>query len=64
MAPFFHENIPPLIKDEIEQVEQALWNHVQSMDMDNIKAKVEEWVSDPGTTIGHLYSYENMLTTH
>ena len=45
-------------------VERDLCNRVQFMDIETIKAEVEEWVVNPGTTIGCLSSYERMITTH
>ena len=34
------------------------------MDIQTIKFKVEEWVSDPGTMVGWLASYDRIVTTH
>ena len=63
-ACFFREYTPPIIREEIEQVERDLWNRVQAMDMETVKAEVEEWLMDLGTTIGRLSAYEWIITTH
>ena len=34
------------------------------MEIEIVKAMVKEWVADPGTTIGCLSAYKQMITTH
>ena len=34
------------------------------MDIKTVKDEVEEWVSDPGTMVGSISTYEWMITTH
>ena len=57
VACFFRDCIPPINQEEIKRVKQDLWNRVQDMDMNIIKAEVEEWVTDPGTIVRRLSAY-------
>ena len=52
------------MRDEIEHVEQTLWNPIQSMDMDDINVEAENWVSDQSMIAGCLYTYEHMIMIH
>ena len=58
---FFREIIPPTIRGEIEQVENDMWEEVNSLHMDEIREEVAEWVQDPGSTAGHLSIYDQII---
>ena len=46
-ACFFKERILSIICEEIKRLEQEFWEQVKSIDIDDIKEEVDDWVVHP-----------------
>ena len=62
-ALFFCSWIPLSIQDDIEKVENYMWEHVKDLKLEDLKEEVFKWVLDPGSTARWPSTYDQIMAT-
>ena len=60
-ATFFRNRIPTIVRDEIEMIENELWERGKDTSMDEVREVAKEWVMDLGTTTRRASTYEFLM---
>ena len=50
-----------MVHKEIYAIEKELWARVKETAMEQIQEEDKEWVMDPSTTVGRVFTYERLM---
>ena len=61
---FLKDKVPLAIREDIEWLEKDLREHVNSLNMEDIRDEVVKWVQDPSSDLGRLLAYDCIIITY
>ena len=57
----FELELPQDIQNHIVATERCLWDEIDSQKLKEESKKAQEWILDPGHTMGHTNLYEKLV---